>query len=120
MRLLFTCTLICTLAIPSLAQTTPPLQPRQLNRAKSSVHVTDWQNRLTSKDPKVRTTAEAALVQGATRSLPLLRGFLNRRNEDLHLKTFKIIQRIGPPAIPLLVELLRDRRTSIRLGALNE
>ena len=67
----------------------------------------DWENRVMSKDPKVRATAEAALVQGAGRSLPLLRRFLNRRDEDLHLETFEIIRRIGPPAIPLLVELLR-------------
>ena len=60
-----------------------------------------------ANDPKVRAIAEAALVQGAGRSLPLLRRFLNRRNEDLHLETFEIIRRIGPPAIPLLVNLLR-------------
>jgi outer membrane protein assembly factor BamB/HEAT repeat protein len=82
--------------------------------------VIDWENRVLSKDLKVRAIAVAALVQGAERSLPLLRRFLNRRNEDLHLETFKIIQRIGPPAIPLLVEVLRDDRTSLRLGALNE
>ena len=38
--------------------------------------------------PKVRATAEAALVQGAGRSLPLLRRFLNRGDEDLHLSDF--------------------------------
>jgi outer membrane protein assembly factor BamB len=67
-----------------------------------------------SKDPKVRALAEAALVQGAGRSLPLLRRFLNRRNEDLHQQTFEIIRRIGPPAIPLLVELLRSEQVSFR------
>ena len=36
----------------------------------------DWANRLQANDPKVRATAEAALVQGAARSLPLLRRFL--------------------------------------------
>jgi outer membrane protein assembly factor BamB len=73
-----------------------------------------------ANDPKIRATARAALVQGAGRSLPLLRRFLNRRNEDLHLETFRIIQRIGPPAIPLLVEMLRDERTSLRRSALDE
>lgn len=67
-----------------------------------------------SKDPNVRAIAEAALVQEAERSLPLLRRFLNRRNEDLHLETFEIIRRIGPPAIPLLVELLRHEQVSFR------
>ncbi len=70
-----------------------------------------------ANDPKVRAIAEAALVQGAGRSLPLLRRLLNRGNEDLHLVTFEIIRRIGPPAIPLLVELLRDERVSIRGSA---
>ena len=32
-----------------------------------------------ANDPKVRAIAEAALVQGAGRSPPLLRRFLNRR-----------------------------------------
>src|SRR5688500_13775268 len=41
-----------------------------------------WANRLLANDPKVRATAEAALVQGARRSLPLLRRFLNPGHED--------------------------------------
>ena len=124
MRHLFICTLLCTLAIPALAQTTRSLpQPRQAKRshqARNSAQVIDWENRLMSKDPKVRAIAEAALVQGLGRSLPLLRRFLNRRNEALHVVTFEIIQRIGPPAIPLLVELLRHERTSFRRSAVNE
>ena len=77
----------------------------------------DWANRVMANDPKVRATAEAALVQGAGRSLPLLRRFLNRGDEDLHLKTFEIIRRIGPPAIPLLVDLLRHEQVSFRRSA---
>ena len=65
----------------------------------------------------MRSTAEAALVQGAGRSLPLLRQFLSRRDEGLDLEAFEIIRRIGPPAIPLLVDLLRDERVSIRRNA---
>jgi outer membrane protein assembly factor BamB len=61
--------------------------------------------------------AEANLVQGARRSLPLLRRFLNRDNEDLHEVTFEIIRRIGAPAIPLLVEMLRHEWVSIRREA---
>ena len=86
----------------------------------NSASVRDWENRVMSKDPKVRAKAEAALVQGAGRSLPLLRRFFNRRNEALHVVTFEIIQRIGPPAIPLLVELLRDERDYIRRSAVSE
>lgn len=118
MRHLFFGTLLCTLAIPALAQTTRSLsQPRQVKRsdqARNSARITDWENRVMSKDPNVRAIAEAALVQEAERSLPLLRRFLNRRNEDLHLETFEIIRRIGPPAIPLLVELLRHEQVSFR------
>jgi outer membrane protein assembly factor BamB len=124
MRHLFVCTLLCTLAIPVLAQATRSLrQPRQVKRsdpASNSAQVIDWENRVMSKDAKVRATAKATLVQGAGRSLPLLRRFLNRRSEDLHLETFRIIQRIGPPAIPLLGELLRDVRVSLRRSAVDE
>jgi outer membrane protein assembly factor BamB/HEAT repeat protein len=82
--------------------------------------VRDWANRLLANDPKVRATAEAALVQEGRRSLPLLRRFLDPRHENLHVVTFEIIQRIGPPAIPLLVELLRDERDAMRRSAVSE
>jgi outer membrane protein assembly factor BamB/HEAT repeat protein len=82
--------------------------------------VDDWAGRVTASDPRVRAPAEAALVQGAGRSLPLLRRLLDRGDEELDWRTFKIIQRIGPPAIPLLVDLLRDERVSIRRGAVDE
>jgi outer membrane protein assembly factor BamB/HEAT repeat protein len=120
MRHLLICTLLCSLPAP--AQTTRSLtQPRQAkgsDLARNSARV-DWANRVMANDPKVRAIAEAALVQGAGRSLPLLRRFLNRRNEDLHRETFEIIRRIGPPAIPLLVDLLRHVRVSIRRSAVD-
>jgi outer membrane protein assembly factor BamB/HEAT repeat protein len=71
------------------------------------------------KEPKVRVIAEATLVQGAPRSLPLLNRLLNRPDEDLQEVTLEIIRRIGPPAIPLLVDLLRDERVSIRRDAVD-
>jgi HEAT repeat protein len=74
----------------------------------------DWADRVTASDSKVRATAEAALVQGAGRSLPLLRQFLTSDNEALHEQTFEIIRQIGPPAIPLLVHLLRHEQVSFR------
>lgn len=77
----------------------------------------DWENRLTSNDPKIRTSAEADLVKGEARSLPLLKRLLNSDNQDLHDVTFEIIRRMGPPAIPLLVELLQHERVSIRRNA---
>ena len=79
----------------------------------------DWAKRVMAHDPKVRATAEAALVQGAGRSLPLLRRFLNSHNGDLHLETSEIIRRIGPVAIPVLTDMLRDDRTSIRRSAVD-
>jgi outer membrane protein assembly factor BamB/HEAT repeat protein len=92
----------------------PPTQPSFLtNRARDR----DWASRLMSNDPKVRATAQTALVQGAGRSLPLLRRFLNSSDEDLHLESFEIIRRIGPPAVPLLADLLRHHRTSVRRSA---
>ncbi|HKO44413.1 MAG TPA: PQQ-binding-like beta-propeller repeat protein [Pyrinomonadaceae bacterium] len=117
MRHFFICTLLCTLAIPAFPQT---LTQRTQVKRSHQAQLIDWENRLLSNDPKVRSIAEAQLVQRSGRSMPLLRRFLNRPNEDLHLVTFEIIQRIGPPAIPLLVELLRNERTSFRRSALNE
>jgi outer membrane protein assembly factor BamB/HEAT repeat protein len=67
-----------------------------------------------SRDGKIRATAQATLVQDAGRSLPLLRRLLNTDNEDLQSETFEIIRRIGPPAIPLLLELLRHKDVSFR------
>jgi outer membrane protein assembly factor BamB/HEAT repeat protein len=67
-----------------------------------------------SKDAKIRTTAQAELVHGAGRSLPLLRRLLNTDNEELQLETSEIIRQIGPPAIPLLLELLRHQEVSLR------
>ncbi len=98
--------LLCILPAPAF-----PQQRQYTN----SPH--DWEQRLTSNDPKVRANAEAALLQEAPRSLPLIRRLLNRRNEQLHEVTFEIVRRIGPPAIPLLVELLRDNSVSNRRDA---
>jgi outer membrane protein assembly factor BamB/HEAT repeat protein len=119
MRHLIICTLLCSLPIPALAQATGSLpQPRQAKGPDLSTNaavVLQWTNRLTARDSKVRAIAEAALVQGAGRSLPLLRRLLD--NEDLQPRTLEIIRRIGPPAMPLLVDLLRDERVSIRRSA---
>jgi HEAT repeat protein/outer membrane protein assembly factor BamB len=110
--------LLCLLLTPALAQTqqSPP-QPRQTagsNLATNTGAVQDWEDRLLANDPKVRASAEAALVKAAQRSLPLLGRLLSRDNEDLQAATFEIIRRIGPPAIPMLVDLLRDEQVSIR------
>ena len=121
MRHLFICTLFCMLAISPPAQTTASFtQQRQAqgsDLSTSSARVLDWANRLMANDPKVRAIAEATLVKGAGRSLPLLRRLLNRGDEDLDLRTFEIIRRVGPPAIPLLVELLRHEQVSFRRNA---
>ena len=106
MRHLFICTLLCALATSALAQT------KRSDHARHSVR--EWADRVMSKDPKVRASAEAALVKGAGRSLPLLRRFLTTDNEDLHQQTFEIIRQIGPPAIPLLLELLRHKEVTFR------
>jgi outer membrane protein assembly factor BamB/HEAT repeat protein len=121
MRHLLICSLLCVLPIAVLAQTTSSLsQPRQAKDSDLSVNSElEWAERLLDDDPEVRAIAEAALVQGAGRSLPLLRQFLNRGNEDLHAKTFEIVQRIGPPAIPLLVDLLQHEQISIRRSAVD-
>ena len=106
-----------------LSQAVAPSQspaPTETSPSRNPAPVRDWASRLLANDPKVRATAEAALVKGAGRSLPLLRRFLDPRHEDLHVVTFEILQRIGPPAIPLLVELLRHEWVSIRRSAVSE
>ena len=109
----FLCALLCILPISVVAQT------KGSDLSRNSVLELDWASRVMAHDPKVRATAEAALVEGAGRSLPLLRRFLDRGAEDLDLATFEIIRRIGPPAIPLLVDLLRDERVSLRRNAID-
>jgi len=96
----------------ALSQSPPPQTESSLSRNPALER--DWANRLLAKDPKVRATAEAALVKGAGRSLPLLRRFLASDDGDLHQQTFEIIRQIGPPAIPLLVDLLRHEEVSFR------
>ena len=76
MRRLFVCTVLGALLTPVLAQTRHALpQSRQADGpdlSTSSASVVDWANRLRADESKVRAAAEAALVQGAPRSLPFL------------------------------------------------
>ena len=104
----------------AVALSQSPLPPTESSLSRNPALVDDWANRLQADDAKVRATAEAVLVQGAQRSLPLLRRFFTPEHEDLHVLTFEIIQRIGPPAIPLLADLLRHEWHSIRRGAVSE
>lgn len=110
MRHVFLTTLLCLLPVTVLAQSPPSRPPQRSNLSRNSVR--DWADRVLAGDPKVRAGAEAALVKN--RSLPLLRRFLASDNEDLHEQTFEIIRQMGPPAIPLLVELLRHQQVSFR------
>ncbi len=102
----------------ALSQSSLPQTESRLSR--NPALVLDWAKRLLADDPKVRATAEAALVQAERGSFPLLRRLLGPEHEDLHVEAFHIIQRIGPPAIPLLVDLLRHEWISIRRGAISE
>ena len=97
-----------------------PRPPTESSLARNPAPVRDWADRLLATDPEVRAAAEAALVQGARRSFPLLRRFLDPVHDDLHVVTFEIIQRIGPPAMPLLVDLLQHEQVSIRQSAVSE
>ena len=104
----------------AVALSQSPLLPTEASLSRNPALVDDWANRLQANDPKARLTTEAVLVQGALRSVPLLRRFLTPEHEDLHVVTFEIIQRIGPPAIPLLAELLRHEWYSVRRAAVSE
>jgi HEAT repeat protein/outer membrane protein assembly factor BamB len=102
MRLSSICALLGLLLTPAFAQT-----PQS------------WEERLLDSDPKVRAAAEAALAKGGVGSVPALRRLLSRDDEDLRAATFEIIRRIGPPAIPMLVDLLRDKDVFIRRNAID-
>jgi len=123
MRRGFILALLCILQIPVLTQSTgslPQAHPASgSDFSLSSASLREWENRLVARDPKTRASAEAALVKGTPRSLPLLKRLLDRGNEHLQVVTLEIIRRIGRPAIPLLVELLRDERVSVRRDAVD-
>ncbi len=104
----------------TVALSQSPLPQTESSLSRNPALVDDWANRLLANDPKVRATAEAALVQAGRGSFPLLRRFLGPEREDLHVVTFQVIQRIGPPAIPLLVDLLQHEWVSIRRSAISE
>jgi len=104
----------------AVALSQSPLPQTESSLSRNPALVGDWANRLLANDPKVRATAEAALVQAGQRSFPLLRRFLDAEQADLDVVTFHIIQRIGPPAIPLLVDLLQHEWVSIRRSAISE
>src|SRR5262245_8074973 len=91
-----------------------PLPPTESALSRNPALVREWANRLLADDPKVRATAEATLIQGGQRSLPVLRRLLASDDEDLHQHTFEIIRQLGPSAIPLLVELLRHEQVAFR------
>jgi outer membrane protein assembly factor BamB len=111
MRRLLICALLCLLL-------TPAFGPFSLRTAQAQTPQS-WEERLLASDPKVRAGAEAALAKGAPGSLPLLRQLLSRDDEDLQAAAFEVIRRIGPPAIPMLVELLRDKDVFNRRNAVD-
>ena len=113
--------LLCILQISLSAQTTRSVSPPPQSRDPfpASVSADEWAARLLATDPKVRALAEATLVKAAPRSLPALRRLLAGADENVHVATLEIVRRIGPPAIPVLVDLLRDQRVSMRREAVD-
>ena len=120
----------CVLAITVVAATSQIVQagalaqsrllPTEPALSRTPSVVEDWATRLLSDDPKVRATTETSLVKGGQRSFPLLRRFLTLENDALHIVTFHVMQRIGPPAIPLLAALLQHESVSVRRAAVSE
>jgi outer membrane protein assembly factor BamB len=93
--------------------------PTEPELSRNPTLAADWATRVRNTDLEAHASAEVALVQGGERSLPLLRRFLNSRNEELHDETFEIIRRLGPTAIPMLADLLQDDRAVIRRSAID-
>ncbi|HET9370577.1 MAG TPA: PQQ-binding-like beta-propeller repeat protein [Vicinamibacterales bacterium] len=115
--------LFCLLLAPVLAGAPPPSGPprqaQSVDLSTSPEAVRDWESRLLDADLKVRVSAEAALVKGGPRALPLLKRLLDTENEDLQAATFEVLRRIGPPAVLTLVESLRSDQVSIRRNAID-
>src|SRR5262245_64984320 len=88
------CAACCSHAVALSQSALPPTQP---DLSRNPARVDDWANRLQASDPQVRASTEAALVQAALRSLPLLKELLEPAYADLHMVTLEIIRRIGPP-----------------------
>src|SRR4051812_31573971 len=84
--------------------------------AKPSL-VREWADRVTAEDLQVCAAATTELAGARQRSLPLLRSFLRSSDERLRVAAFDSAYRIGPEAIPLLTELLQDRRVTNRRTA---
>ena len=101
-------------ALGAVVQSQAPLPPTESSLSRNPTLVNDWASRLHSTDATIRATAEAALVAGSQRSLPLLKRLLTSEHQDLHLVTLEIIRRLGPSAIPLMVDLLQHEWESVR------
>ena len=110
---------VCTATPQISGSSQKSVPPSESELSRDAALAPGWANRVTAKDSKTRATAEAARVEGVGHSLPLLRRFLNSRNEELHVETFEILRGMGPAAIPLLAEALRDDRVSIRRRAID-
>jgi outer membrane protein assembly factor BamB/HEAT repeat protein len=110
---------ICPAAWHAGASSQALLLPTESALSKNSALAAEWETRVLANDPKVREAVKAALVQGAGHSLPLLRRFLEGRNEGLHRESVEIIRSIGPAAIPLLEDMLRHGLASIRRSSVD-
>jgi PQQ-like domain len=88
MRQAVVLTLFCSLQMPAVVEASPSVpqqgQTKGSDFSTTPASVRGWADRVTAKDPKVRASADADLVQGVPRSLPLLRRFLDSQDEALH------------------------------------
>jgi outer membrane protein assembly factor BamB/HEAT repeat protein len=106
----------CTPARHDPAAVHAPLpSDSDLSRQPALVH--HWLDRLLADEPRIRAGTRDALVQAGDRSLPLLERFLHSRHEDLQREGFDIARRIGPPAVPLLADVLVHGRAAVRRQA---
>jgi HEAT repeat protein/outer membrane protein assembly factor BamB len=78
-----------------------------------------WAERVLADNRKVRDKATAELIQGGSKSLPLLRCLLLRNDEALRREAFEILRHIGADALPLLTELLEWNELSIPRQAIS-
>jgi outer membrane protein assembly factor BamB/HEAT repeat protein len=92
--------------------------PTERDLVAESGVVRTWAGRLRGGENAAgRAAAAAALVRGGVDALPLLRRLLAEPDEGLWRESNEIIRRLGPCAVPLLVETLTRDEASLRLQA---
>ena len=110
----------CVTELPNHAADEAHPLPTEAQLSREPALARQWADRLEDNDPRTLAAATTMLAEGGARALPLLKRFLLEiRDEHLRQQAFELLRRIGPDAIPLLTEALRQGAVSIRREAVS-